>query len=335
MTIRCALLVGLTLVFSAAVAPAQLFVYPFTESAVGVYATDGIKPALNFKPAKKLFPNTDRRFSATAAGVVAGVQTHLVLSNRGFRIREFCYVDAAATKGAGGTTASTSVTSIKPGVHSYILNVRGAAKSTLVVTMAGTKTGNGKVAVTLDIGADNKIEFSQTATGTTVRRTFPITGGSPNPVRITVNGSASWTQSGSSYDMTVMAWIQNPVRKDCFPSRYAKPCGKVNLMGFDAPTASNLHSLTLNITGAPPNAPALIGIGVTSARFTLPGIPCPVVILPIAYVYPRTDASGNATMVFNVNTKLKHTAYLQCAVADAKGKTTRMSNGLRLDCMDQ
>ena len=135
--------------------------------------------------------------------------------------------------------------------------------------------------------------------------------------------------------MTIMAWIQNPVRKDCFPSRYAKPCSMVDLMGFDAPTASNLHSLTLNITGAPPNAPALIGIGVVRANLTLPGIGCPVVVVPLAFIYPRTDVSGNATMVFNVNTKLRLTAYLQCAVVDAKGNTARMSNGLRLDCFDQ
>ena len=335
MTFHPALLVGPILVSVAAVAPAQLYVYPFTESAVGVYATDGVKPALTFKAAKKLFPNTDRKFNATATGVVAGVQTHRVLSARGFRIREFCYVGASATKGAGGTTASTTATSIKPGVHSYILNVRGAAKSTLVVTMAGIKTGNGKVAVTVDIGADNKVEFSQTATGAAIRKTFSITGVGPTPVRITVDGSASWTQSGSSYDMTVMAWIQNPVRKDCFPSRYAKPCSAVDLMGFDSPTASNLHSLTLNITGAPKNAAALIGIGVVRTNLTLPGIPCPVHVLPIAYIYPRTDANGNATMVFNVNTKLNFTAYMQCAVADTTANTTRMSNGLRLDCFDK
>ncbi len=334
------LLVGPLLACSVATPiAAQLQVYPYTESAVGVYATDGKTPALNFKPANSLFPNTDRKFSATAPGVVAGVQTHRVLTSRGFRIREFCYVGSGATQGAGGTTASTLVSSITQGVHSYILNVRGTTTSTLVVTMTGRKTGNGQVTVTVDIGADKQVEFSQSATGalgTTVRKTFSISGGSPNPVRITVNGSASWTQSGSSYDMTVMAWVQNPVRKDCFLSRYARPCGMVDLMGMDSPSSTTLHSLTLNLTGAPPNAPALIGIGagLVDPGYTLPGIPCPVVVLPAAFLYPRTDAYGNATMVFNINAKLKGTVHLQGAVADMTGNTTRMTNGLRIDCMD-
>ena len=334
MTLRKIAAISSVLLLGAA-AQAQLYVYPFTESAVGVHATDGKTPALTFKPAKKLFPNTDRKFPATAPGVRAGVQTHRVLTARGFRIREFCYVDAGAKNAAGGTTASTSKTSIKPGVHSYILNVRGVATANLVVTMAGTTTGNGKVTVTVDIGADNKIEFTQAATGSTVRKAFSITGG-PNSVRITVDGSASSVASGtSSYDMSVTAWIQKPLRQDCYLSRYGKPCGAVDFMGHDVPTTTNKHVFTLNLTGAPANASAILGIGVKPTNLPLPGIPCPLLVAPILFLYPKTNASGNATMVFNANLKLNLTAYLQCAVADSKGNTARMSNGLRIDCFDK
>ena len=336
MTRRTVVAISSVLLLGAA-AQAQLFVTPFTESAVGVYATDGKTPALTFKPAKKLFANTSRKFSATAPGVHAGVQVHRVLSLRGFRIREFCYVDAGANNNsAGGTTASTSKTSIKQGVHSYILNVRGVTTSTLAVTMAGTTTGNGKATVTIDIGADNKIEFTQAANNAkAVRKTFTINGGSPNPVRITVNGSASAATGGSSYDMSVIAWVQNPVRSNCFLSRYGKPCTAVDLMGFDSGTQAARHSFNINITGAPKNAAVIIGVGVKSANFKLPRIPCPLLTTPILFLYPpKTDANGNSTLAATANVKLNLTAYLQCAVADSSG-VARMSNGLRIDCFDQ
>ena len=318
-----------------AAVPAQLQVYPYSESAVGAYATDSKTPALVFKAAKKYYANTNRTMQITAPGVVAGVQTHRVLGARGFRIREYCYIDATANnQSAGGTTASTSKTSIKQGVHSFRLNVRGVAKATLVVSMTGRVTGNGKVLVTVDIGADKKIEFNQTLTGKFVRQTFPISGGSPNPVLVTVNGSASWAAKGSSYDMSVVAWVQSPVRTDCFINRYGKPCGMVDFMGFDAPSSTNRHVFTLNVTGAPKSASSILAIGFVPIEARI-GFPCPLHLAPSLFLNFKTDAKGNATIPANVNGKLNLTAYMQCAVADTAAKTMRLTNGLRFDCTDK
>ena len=51
--------------------------------------------------------------------------------------------------------------------------------------------------------------------------------------------------SGSSFDGTVQAWVQNPVRKDCFISRYGKRCGNADLSGFDQQSTMTLPFVEL------------------------------------------------------------------------------------------
>ena len=73
-----------------------------------------------------------------------------------------------------------------------MLSIRGKASSTLVISMTGHTTGNGKWSASVDIGADNKIEFTQALNNKVVRKAFKIQGAAPLLVRITVDGSASW-----------------------------------------------------------------------------------------------------------------------------------------------
>ena len=314
--------------------PAQLLMYPRTETDVGAFATDGKTPALGTKPKDTLF-TMDRAIRASAPAVDAGIETKMLLSNRGFQIRNYCYVDGAASNNnaVGGTTASTSKTAIVPGKHSYMMSVRGAATATLVVTMTGGTAGNGRLTASVDINADNNIEFTHTLNGKPVRQSFSVKGAGPTLIRVTVEGLASWTTSGSSYDGDLQLWLQKPVRKDCFISRYGRPCGGIAVSGFDQ-QSSNLHSINLNIGSAPKNAPAVFALGLVPIAATIPGFTCSLLVSPMVILPTTTDGNGEATINLPINQKLNFSAYAQAGVADTAKNSTALTSGLRLDCFD-
>ncbi len=312
-------------------ASAQLQVYPRTETDVAVFTNDGSSLSIASIPKSKLILQ-DRSITASGPGVVAGAWMRPILSNRGLRIREFGYVDSNAKAAAVvGTAAQTTTTGLKQAKHSFVLSIRGQAKSNLTLTALGSVAGTGRVRVDVDIDLNNKIDFSYIANGKPSRTSIPFKGSNPRKVRITIDAAATKSgSSASSYELTFLARIQTPVVARCFFARFGKPCSKMTLDGLDQPSSTQ-HGLVFNAAAGPATAPHVLILGATPTQIGIATKTCPLYTLPLFALVQVSSAAGDAQWTVKTPLALKFTTRWQVVSID-KAAGLGLSNGLRVDC---
>ena len=307
--------------------------FPRTDTVVSVFASAGTTSQVRFIPTATAV-NNETSIEARTPGVVTGAWMRSFLSTRGFRFREYCYVDPVASAAAnGGTTTDASTTGLGQKPHSYLLNVRGTqTTANLVISVGGLVRGNGRFRVDVDIDADNSIEYSYTANNSYGVRVIPMfRGGMPRPIRVTVDAAVGPGRPGSSYDLTTLIRLENPLSGRCHFSRLGPLCDPIVLDGIDQGTVGN-HSLLFNVSNGPANASGALLFGANSGPIPLPGIPCPVYTIPVAVSPIALNAAGDAQLTVPAMIRLNGTILQQAAVVNAG--VVVLSNPLRIDCLD-
>ena len=123
--------------------------------------------------------------------------------------------------------------------------------------------------------------------------------------------------------------------RPCQFSPYGTGCGGTRLTGVDVVQGTG-HVITLNVTGAFPNAPVAMVFGDRRVQFPLIGHPgCELLANPLVLINLFANPNGNVSLTTPVRGRLSGQVTIQAlpfGVGPGGRLLLRASNGLLMDC---
>ena len=314
----------------------------YTDSAVAAFATDGTTTDFETVPAKtqlfgatkgiNMWPKVSSSGKAYASIPVLAYTNH---AGTGVNLLERGYCRGG--KGvAGGTSSSTSKTSIKQGPHSYIVRIVGqkGTAGAVYVSWHSKAVLGAKIGGTVDIGNDNSVEYTGKA-NVAERKTFPyVLGSKPLEIKVTIDGSVQGTGKYDDYvnyfvDCFVGFTVDRTTK--CTLTPYGKGCGPTLQGGSQL--IGNDHVVQLKCTGGFANGWALHIIGTQAIKLSLPGN-CDLLSNALVLTLIKADNSGTSSESFKIRSTDRVTSYHQFLPMDVFNNQLilKASNGIKLEC---
>lgn len=307
---------------------AQLKVTSFTKSNLGVFATSSRTSIVLYDPGRQIYGFTS--VSARTPGAHASSYIEPYAPGQGLRVREFGAVArGAGTSARAGTTSQRVVSGRTLSPHSLEILVEGSATSNLVLSVSGIRSGPSRAVASVDVDANNRIDFTHTIDGTAKRLVIAgFKGGHPRRVIVTTE---AWAMPGGSYDFTFAASLEAPLSGRCHYSPYGD-CGALYLDGTDRPTPANAREIRFLGYNGYRSAPCVLVIGTAPASIPILPVICPLYTTPLFALSGMTTDRGSAVFKVVVSRALKFQDVRAQLGVLRTATSFALSNGLRVDC---
>lgn len=308
-----------------------------TATPYGVFVIDSTKRAFQSIPADTVLPQQQRTVDASTSTVAVSTIFGWRISSSGVLS---CDVSeqgvACSTSGPihGGTTPSTSASSITPGAHALLLRVRGSAglRGRLRVWGSGLAEGGAKVTMGLDVGNDNTVDFQVTmSAGRDVFDTRQwdtrLAANGVLVVRIVTESAVQGSVDNARFKTAIGVMFEPGAF--CDIASYGTSCGP-RLAGFEE-HAAGMRELRLQLNDAAANALGLLIVGTQRLNLQIPGTRCFLNTEPLLSLPFSTDDYGTASRKLAAPLSLTFAINFQDAVITA-GPTLQTSNGVGFAC---
>lgn len=323
----------LTLSFAASLAAQGVTLA--TDSPYGVFARTSLAQDHKSIPALTILTSP---VSIVATVVGADAATNLGPTASGVRIGEAGQTTLQTSTGRAqaGTTASVPPALIQQGPHSLLLRITNSRPSTLkgrlVLALDGNSSAGASAVLSIDVGNDNSIEYSQAVDGQPHNKELPVSIATSLVVKVVTDCSAERTaqQGRSSYALSAnLEFVADPPPFVFAP--YGQGCGDLQLSAQDT-VVGKLHQLVVQQTGAFPASPGVLWFGAAPVNLTIPGSDCHLYTNPLIEIPFSSDATGKAVLFLPVASPVYGTAYMQGVSFMLLPPRFKTSNGLKVTC---
>ncbi len=313
-----------------------------TATAVGDFAKDAKGTTYQFLKKGTVAGPRGLMVMAARRGVGSASTKANLISSHGQLVVQFGergHLASTSTSfiGALGTSASADPRKIAPGAHAFLVQLpaKKGAKAKMLVSFAARAGKGAQAAVSVDFGADRKIEFQGKTNSAPVRKSFDVVAGATGFVfLVSSSGAATLKGKGmTGYGLELSVAFQ-PAQTGgkCSATAYGRSCSVLRGAFRSDPRFHNLH---LSLTGGRPSSigVAIIGTKKLNARFGRTSCYLLTDILAIGGVF-RTDARGSAQHLLRIPAGRNLSFLTQDLTLGISHRQleVKSSNGLAVNC---